>query len=1417
MGFEDKDGTTKGLRALLAMSAAVGLVGVASAHAQTTITVNNGDNATVEPDDGDTVEVADGVTTTVSNGDVILVDGGADDVTINNRGTLNSTDSSDEDTAVFVDFGEENTVINNFGTGRMIGVDGAVFIEGDATILNNDGLIRGTGDQTEGALFIDRDARGTIINNNATGIIESVGGGAAFGVDLDDAADRSNDYTINNAGTIRALGTNSDSDGINFNGDAGGGDACPCIFAGTLTNTGTIRSESTNSSTAGIRFENDATFRGVIDNQGTIFGGAAGIRFDETDNTGGVVNNSGSILSDDRAFRNDGEGIVLNNLAGGLIEGAGEGVYFDGTASGGTVNNAGTIRSEDAGVSFRGDGATLVNTGLVQGTGDQRAGVVETTESGTGSIIRNLAGGVIEVGAGFTGSGVSFAVGDANNVTDTLTFENAGTITARGDDGLVVSVGNSSSSVDYTGVVVSASSVFENTGIIQTDTGAAVLIGALEFQPVFRNVGILSGPAAFDASAAIAPIAFVQAGGVLDGTFIGSLSGTDSLTFESGTVDLTHDVTNDVAVAVASGAELAVRGARSIDGSLTSDGVLAFVLGQDSLAVTGDVTLNAGSEVAVTDLAGQVTAVGDRFTLLTAGGTLTNGAIIADRTVDPSFLLDFELMMGANDELMVEAVAAIEDSLLVTGGTTTLLDSDITRLTLVTVEDGGVLDIDGVRSVEGSLVSDGTLDFTLGQDSLAVSGDVTLREDSIVRVTDIANNVTAVGDRFVLLTSGGTLTNEADLVNATLDPSFLLDFVMLAGTGNQVVVEAVAALRGIDDAQRLDADITAQTFLRVEDTGILDIVGNRQLVGSLVSDGVLQFTLGQDTLAVTGDVTLNAGSSIEVTDLGAVTAVGDEFTLITAGGTLFNAATLVDVTTDASFLLDFVLVGAGDEVRVRAIEAILTGQVITDSFALTTDIAAPTLLTVAAGGTLDVVGNRSLAGSLVSNGALQFVLGTDSLAVSGDVTLTNGSSVEINDLNGAVTAIGDEFTLITAGGTLVNDAALIDTTTDRSFLVDFELVETDPQALAVRAVAAGQGDASRPTEAGRRDANLGGFSTVVVDAFYEGDLGSRLFGRLAEVPDQEGFDEAVLALMPSVSAAVPREAYEAQQSLFASLDRRLRAGELGVWGQVGTRSAEQDADGARASVLGYDADATTLALGIDGPLTDTVTLGAMFGFTSAEIEHTRGAAEQTDLDAATLALYGGATVAGAYATAQLGYTFGDVDEARAALGSVIDASSEFSGVHASLDVGIDRAVGKTFVVTPIAGLHFANWDQGNYREQGGLDLAVSPSDVSYLEARGGAAVEAAFSQGAYDVSLTARAMAAHDLIGDARGLNVAFGPNGSRRAFLQADGLDTERVEYGVGAALTLPGDTSVRIDIEGETASDYDTIGVLARLRTTF
>ncbi|WP_299672079.1 CHRD domain-containing protein [uncultured Roseobacter sp.] len=130
----------------------------------------------------------------------------------------------------------------------------------------------------------------------------------------------------------------------------------------------------------------------------------------------------------------DGSSADIRNF--GSIAGELNGVEFSGATSSGTLDNfrGGVISSDSRAVEIEGDGVSLRNFGDILGTGDQRNGTIYTNATAEDVSISNFTGATIDAGAGNSGAGVSFQVGDtAGDVVSNTLFNGFGaTIQGRG-------------------------------------------------------------------------------------------------------------------------------------------------------------------------------------------------------------------------------------------------------------------------------------------------------------------------------------------------------------------------------------------------------------------------------------------------------------------------------------------------------------------------------------------------------------------------------------------------------------------------------------------------------------------------------------------------------------------------------------------------------------------------------------------------------------------------------------------------------------------------------------------------------------------------------------------------------------------------------------------------------------------------
>ena len=440
-----------------------------------------------------------------------------------------------------------NGVFNNLAGGVITSDSRAFNIDGFGLTVNNAGNIVGTGNQRNGTVYVDGTADDYTFNNVAGGLIDAGAGntGSGFGVEIGGAVDGANTFSLSNTGIIRgrgdaAAGTNAAGDGVRIGNVGNTG-----VAEVAIVNDGLITSEGANGSVAGVRFVNGVSFSGTFDNAGIIRGTQNGVYF------GNPVDGVGA----------DHSNGVFNNLAGGLIT------------------------SDSRAFNIDGDGLTLNNAGVIAGTGDQRNGTIYSDATSDNYTINNLETGVIDARVGGNGSGVSLQSGDVDGDSVSFTLNNAGRISGRGSELTPAGVRVFEGAAD---VVVNGE--ITNSGVIDSETSAAILIQNVDYQGTINNSGTLSGAASVDASTALGAVTFSQESGTLQGDFIGSAF-TDTITLSGLGNTIDGSILGGVDTSIAAGASARFIGDRDLEGNLTTAGAVAL----DSLAVDGDVTVSGGS------------------------------------------------------------------------------------------------------------------------------------------------------------------------------------------------------------------------------------------------------------------------------------------------------------------------------------------------------------------------------------------------------------------------------------------------------------------------------------------------------------------------------------------------------------------------------------------------------------------------------------------------------------------------------------------------------------------------------------------------------------------------------------------------------------------------------------------------------
>lgn len=784
--------------------------------------VGNAGLATIAIDNSGTISSDSAVGTTAG---LRIVNGISAAGTITNSGTITGVQNGlylgNDTPAGAADFSD--LVITNTATGTISSGSRAVNIDGTGVTLINEGEILGTGAQRNGTVYSDSTANDFTVNNSGT--IDAVVEGSGFAAEI--GAD-GNSFTFDNSGTIQGRGQGAFSDGFRV---GNGGNVGVATVA--ITNSGLINSESTGSgAVSGLRFVNGVSFAGTIDNSGTISGAQNGVYFGNPaagqggDHSNGVFNNlaGGVVSSDSRAFNIDGIGLTVNNF------------------------------------------------GQIIGTGNQRNGTVYADSTAQDFTLNNLAGSVIDAGAGNEGAGFSAELSSAGNAFD---INNDGIIQGRGQasagaagagDGLrfertrVAGALDGSTSGLFTGNIV-------NTGTIDSESAQGTAAGirfvnGVSFNGTIDNSGTISGvqnglyfgnatPAGGgDFTGAVVNNSGTISSGSralnIDGLGLtvnnsGSILGTG--TQRNGTVyaDATADqyTLNNTSTGVIdagvgnSGSGVSLQSG-NVDGETVSFTVnnagliqgrgteqvpagLRIFAGAANVSVDGNVT-NSGTIASETGAAILIQGV-DFTGTITNSGTLSGTSVLDASTATGG--VTFNQIGGSFD---ADFIGSNFDDVLSISGPTFGLNADILGGVETSIDAGTDATILGARTLQGNLTSNGNLNFNLGVDSLTVQGDTTFGPASTVTIATNSNaNDIVLNSPVTVISQTGTFTNNGLSVNV-LDDDFLVDYVVtdtvvvtataadLTGASNDSNVSSLASAIGTAFAAGQLSDTTANFF-----------------------------------------------------------------------------------------------------------------------------------------------------------------------------------------------------------------------------------------------------------------------------------------------------------------------------------------------------------------------------------------------------------------------------------------------------------------------------------------------------------------------------------------------------------------------------------------------------------------------------
>ncbi len=456
---------------------------------------------------------------------------------------------------------------------------------------------------------------------------------------------------------------------------------------------------------------------------------------------------------------------------------------------------------------------------------------------------------------------------------------------------------------------------------------------------------------------------------------------------------------------------------------------------------------------------------------------------------------------------------------------------------------------------------------------------------------------------------------------------------------------------------------------------------------------------------------------------------------------------------------------------------------------------AGTTTTIESGATMAFTSTINGSGALVSDGNLLFVIdgvNAGKLVQAGTVTLNDGSSVSLDTGNLALD-FNSSFDLIDAT-TLIDNGAQV---TDTSLLFDFDLAADG--SLSTRLANLG---------AISNNSNTSAFGAAVTEQFsIDRNINDPLAALLATLSadDVAAFERLAGSLAPSVSGAISNSARSANTLASQLLLERLTeasADRDDFWVRGFAMASEHDGTN---DVEGYSADTSGLMLGYDhqwGPWLAGVALASA----SSEADNDRFAADRIDTDSTQLLVYGGYRLGNWQLQGSASYSSLELDMQRQSPlpgESRISASTDGTLMSVSAGISYDLGVFSGVTLRPLAQLQYSSLSVDDFREDGGLNLAVSYDAIDTLSSELGMAAE--FGSVELGSQWTAtphlRASWSHDFLAEEERATARF----AQQTFEQ-NGFEAERDLLNMAAGVTLEhrSGLSLRLEYQGKVGDDF-------------
>lgn len=673
----------------------------------------------------------------------------------------------------------------------------------------------------------------------------------------------------------------------------------------------------------------------------------------------------------------------------------------------------------------------------------------------------------------------------------------------------------------------------------------------------------------------------------------------------------------------------------------------------------------------------------------------------------------------------------------------------------------------------------------------------------------------------------------------TLTDGDLIEF------GGNLFAGAMTTAAGIGNV-RFDGDVNA-TGITPDDATTLDFNGNLTIGADDLTVSQGDATFAGNVSGVNGGVVILGaghdatfdGTTTQTVDVAIVTSPGAgdiDVNNTSDGGVVFNST----IGDPNGAIFDTLTLGADARATFNdtvAADALVMGA--DSGVTINNDAAAGTPMMVLRGDQGLTVANGSIdLGRDVGGGDIVFELGNtgEDLVVAGATlggTVVNVSaSFLVGTGAGAITLIDDNAAL--AGTVETNNAPgtgmgeLGQFTVTDTALTDFALVTAaGGQDLTITATARTASETADELGISEEDAVALRRAVISTDATGDDEGLDALTDVLnadddgasaARAARQVGTQEETLGGASEVSFQASGEMFDAITDRLQGSQSGFSAGDLdgpyspqaatsarSIWGQAFGGVATADGE---TNLAGWDAAYGGMMVGIDGNITDDLTLGAFGSYSFASVDGDGAGNAQIEANSFSLGVYAGYAGEGFYLDGFAAYALSQNDLSRQdILNRTITADYSASQVSFGLAGGVPIDVSSSVVITPNASLTWSHYDADSYTETGSpLAQTVNPNAVSNLTGTIGARIHAVYENFDNDGTVFIpefRVGLIGDLIDDDATAMASF----SGATAYQVTGADTDDIGALIGFGLGLDNPDwaagiSYDADLRGDTMS---------------